>query len=405
MRSATRWSRMVAASALLAGVLPVVQPTAAHAATPCSSSTRPAPGKTVPGVPYALQRYAPDRLAPLSTGQGVTVAVIDSGVDDRHPQLAGKVEDGKDFLSGNPDANQDCNGHGTGVASIIAARPAQGTGFRGLAPGATILPVRVTEQQEIDGEAHGRHVGPETFAAAIEWAADHGAAGGVMNLSLSIDGRHAAVDRAVAYARSKDIVVVAAAGNKTGDTAGNDKYPARSPGVLAVAAVNRDGMWPTFSLTGGYVDIAAPGDEVTMAAVGGGQRQDRGTSFATPYVAATAALIRARYPKLRADEVVALIIATADPAPGGKRSDKYGHGIANPYRALTEALAHTPARAPEALAPVAVDPVAQALAERRGEARSRALLVGGVGLGAAVVALIVGLVLPRGLRRRWRPAT
>jgi hypothetical protein len=225
-----------------------------------------------------------------------------------------------------------------------------------------------------------------------------------MNLSLSIDGRDAAVERAVAYARSKDIVVVAAAGNKTGDTAGTDKYPAKSPGVLAVAAVNRDGMWSDFSLTGGYVDIAAPGDDVTMAAVGGGQRNDKGTSFATPYVAATAALVRARYPKLRADEVVALLLATADPAPGGKRSDKYGHGVVNPYRALTETMAHTPARAQEALAPVAVDPVAQALAQRRGQARSRALLVGGVGLGAAVVALVVGLVLPRGLRRRWRPA-
>jgi type VII secretion-associated serine protease mycosin len=404
MRSAARWSRLVGASVLLTGIFTVTGPAAAHAVTPCSSSTGPAPGKTVPGVPHALQRFVPDRLAPLSTGHGVTVAVIDSGVDDRHPQLAGKVADGKDFLSGNPDANQDCNGHGTGVASIIAARAAQGTGFRGLAPGATILPVRVTEQQEIDGKARGRHVGPEEFAAAIEWAADHGAAGGVMNLSLSIDGRAAAVERAVAYARSKDIVVVAAAGNKTGDTVGNDKYPAKSPGVLAVAAVNRDGMWSDFSLTGSYVDIAAPGDDVTVAAVGGGQRADRGTSFATPYVAATAALVRARYPTLRADEVVRLIIATADPAPGGKRSDKYGHGIVNPYRALTEDTAQRPARAPEGLAPVAVDPVAQALAERRGQARSRALLVGGVGLGAAVVALVVGLVLPRGVRRRWRPA-
>lgn len=402
MRRAARWSLIIATSMLIIGGVTVVDGAAAQAVAPCSSGQRPVRGTALPDVPYPLQRFAPDRLAPLSTGAGVTVAVIDSGVDARHPQLRGRVLAGKDYLTGNPDANQDCNGHGTGVASIIVAQATPGTGFRGLAPGATVLPVRVTEQQEIEGETRGRHAGPEAFARAIRWAVDEGAK--VVNLSLSLDRHVPAVQSAVRYALANDVVVVAAAGNTSQSDGAKVPYPAMYAGVLGVGAVDEKGLWPGFSLTGDFVAVAAPGVTVTMAAIGGGLRMDSGTSFAAPYVAATAALVRSRYPEMPAKQVTALILATADPAPGGRRSDKYGAGVVNPYRALTERLAQGPGRGPEALAPVHADPVAQALAERRGTARDRALLLGGVGLGAAVLVMALGLVLPRGLRRRWQPA-
>lgn len=403
MRSAMRWSRLVAALALAVGSVPVVA-VPAYAVVPCSGQQAPPLGTTMRDVPYPLLRYAPDRLTPLSTGKGVTVAVIDSGVDDRHPQLRGRVLPGRDLLANNPDAQQDCAGHGTGVASIIAAQPAEGTGFRGLAPSATVLPVRVTERKEIEEENPGRYVGSDGFAEAIRWAVRNGARGGVINLSVSLNRDVPAVRSAVDFALANDVVVVAAAGNASEADAAKEPYPARYDGVLAVGAVDENGLWADFSLTGDYVDVAAPGSRVTMAAVGSGHLQDSGTSFAAPYVAATAALIRARYPDLPAEDVVRLILATADPAPGGNRSDKYGIGIVNPYRALTERLADQPPRAPAPVTAERVDPAAQALAERRDASRDRALLVGIVGLGAAVLAVGLGLILPRGLRRRWRPA-
>ena len=106
-------------------------------------------------TPFEDRLYDLGRLAPLATGAGVRVAVIDSGVDAGHPQLRGRVDRGRDLLHGDPDAREDCVGHGTGVASIIAAEPVDGVGFHGLAPGATVVPVRITEKEQIDGRDVG----------------------------------------------------------------------------------------------------------------------------------------------------------------------------------------------------------------------------------------------------------
>jgi membrane-anchored mycosin MYCP len=132
---------LAALVSLLALALPAA-PAAARAPSGCASP--PEPARPVAATPWPQQRYAPERLTPLADGAGVVVAVIDSGVDRGHPQLAGRVLDGADFLEPGGDGTRDCAGHGTGVASLIAATARPGVGFRGLAPAARILPVRVS---------------------------------------------------------------------------------------------------------------------------------------------------------------------------------------------------------------------------------------------------------------------
>jgi subtilisin family serine protease len=212
-----------------------------------------APSQSVAEVPWAQQRYAPDRLSPLATGSGTIVAVIDSGVDRRHPQLAGRVLDGTDHLDRGGDGSRDCAGHGTGVASIIAAVPLPGVAFRGLAPGAGILPVRVSEQQVVEGRESGRTVSAEAFARAIRWAVDHDA--DVLNLSVVLYADEPTVREAVAYAVSRDVVVVAAAGNLHDS---GDPCPTR-PGRRGCSGWgDRGGRRPgPFSQTAGYVDVVA----------------------------------------------------------------------------------------------------------------------------------------------------
>ncbi|MGW4500265.1 type VII secretion-associated serine protease mycosin, partial [Micromonospora sp. NPDC004336] len=357
-----------------------------------------APVRPVAAPPWPQQRYAPERLAPLATGAGVTVAVVDSGVDRRHPQLAGRVLDGADLLDRGGDGGRDCAGHGTGVASIIAAGPRDGVAFQGLAPGARILPVRVSEQQVVDGRESGRTVSAGEFARAIRWAVDHDA--DVLNLSVVLYADDPEVRAAVRYAVERDVVVVAAAGNLH-DSGDPRPYPAAYDGVLGVGAIGADGARAPFSQTGAYVDLVAPGSDVLMAAPGQGHHRAEGTSYAAPFVSATAALLRQYRPELTAAEVARRIVATADPAPG--RGGGYGAGVLNPYRAVTETGggAAERSRPATALADDRADPALVAQRARRAAARDRALLVAGVGGAAVAVAALLALVVPRGARRRW----
>jgi membrane-anchored mycosin MYCP len=393
-------SRVVAAAAAVA-VLLVPAPAQARAAA-CKTAPPPQ-GKTIKAVPYEDQLYDLARLAPLATGAGIRVAVIDSGVDDGNPQLKGRVAKGRDFLRNDSDGRQDCVGHGTGVASIIAAAPIDGVGFHGLAPDATIVPVRISEALDVgDGKEKGDSGSPEGLAKAITWAAGAGHAQ-VINLSLSTIADTPEVRGAVAGAVASGVVVVAAVGNHA--TEGNPTpYPAADDGVIGVGATDAAGLRASYSQHGGYVDLTAVGDKVTMAAVGSGQTIESGTSFAAPYVAATAALVLQRFPDLSPAQVQRRLIATADPAPGGRRSDDYGYGLLNPYRALTETLA------PEKAAPAAPvvmhteDPAVLALRARRAHARTMSLVVAAVGAGVVVLVGILAVVVRRGRRRGWRPA-
>jgi type VII secretion-associated serine protease mycosin len=376
---------------------PLSLPVAQRALPGCDSTDE--PPKPLKPVPWPQQRYAPDRLAPLATGKKVTVAVIDSGVDKTHPQMRGKVLPGRDYLDPGLNGSRDCARHGTGVASIIVASPVDGVGFRGLAPDARILPVRVSEQKQVDGKEQGRTVGVATFAASIRWAVDQGA--DVINLSVVYYQDSPALRSAIEYAVAHDVVVVAAAGNKNED--GNPRpYPASYDGVIGVGSVNEDGTVSPFSQRGDWVDVVAPGAAVTVAVPERGHVIDNGTSYATPFVSATAALIRQYWPDLTAQQVAERIKATADPAAGD--ANAVGAGVLNPYRAVTDTAA--PARQPAAggLPAPQEDPAAVARAERRSVAQERALWVAGLAGTVAGVALLLAVVVPRGMRRGWRPA-
>ncbi|MEV0003282.1 type VII secretion-associated serine protease mycosin [Micromonospora sp. NPDC050980] len=389
---------LAALATLLVTGLPAA-PATARAPSGCAAP--PAPARPVAEQPWPQQRYAPDRLAPLATGAGVVVAVVDSGVDRSHPQLAGRVLPGADFLDPGGDGTRDCAGHGTGVASLIAAAPRPGVAFRGLAPGARILPVRVSEQQVVDGRESGRTVDAAGFARAVRWAVDHDA--DVLNLSVVLYTDDPAVRAAVAYAVRRDVVVVAAAGNLH-DNGDPRPYPAAYDGVLGVGAIGPDGVRAAFSQTGAYVDLVAPGGEVLMAAPRQGHHRAEGTSYATPFVAATAALLREYRPELDAAEVAARIVAGTDPAPG--RGEGYGAGVLNPYRAVTESPGGVDARprVEAALPANRPDPAARARESRRAADRRRALLLSGATGGVAVLVALLAVVLPRGARRRWLPA-
>lgn len=393
------WRRPAAAAVVLVCAV-FVAPAPALAAA-CEQA--PPKAQVFKGVPAEDDVYAPKRLAPIATGKGVRVAVIDSGVDATHPQLQGQVEKGADFLHGDDNGRQDCVGHGTAVASLIAAAPSPETGFQGLAPGATIIPVRISEQTEIDGKAVGDRGTPAQFAQAIDWAVDQGHAQ-VINLSLVMTSSNAEVEAAVGRALQAGVVVVAAAGNHGDDEAGDTTpFPAGFPGVIGVGAVAPDGTRASFSQKGDYVDLVAYGQGVTVAARGSGHTTDQGTSFSTPFVAATVALILQRFPQLTPAQVLQRLQATADPPPGA--ADEYGAGLLNPYRAITESLspATRNAAAPQVMHPD--DPAAAALAARRAHSRQMALWFAAIGAGLVILLAAAALITRRGRDRRWRPAT
>jgi type VII secretion-associated serine protease mycosin len=397
MRGGTgRWV-IAAACATLVGLS---APPASATVAGCGQLTR---HPRITAQPPAQQRYDLDRLAPLATGRTVVVAVIDSGVDGDHPQLRGRVAKGRDFLHGRSDALQDCTAHGTAVAGIIAAGPADGVAFRGLAPDVEILPVRVTDRKEGDPPPSDPQAEVRSFARAIHWAVEQDA--DVINLSLTLDQDHDVVHDAIRRAVRAGIVVVAAAGNGGAAQKGNPTpYPAAYPDVLGVGAVDDTGTRGGFSQRGPYVDVMAPGYQVVMTAAGGGHLVDSGTSFATPFVSGTAALIMQRFPKLRGRDVIDRIIATADPAPGGRRSDEYGYGIVNPYRALTETVVPPNGARPAAAPLPTADPAVAAMQHRRAQTRATALRLAAVGLGMTAVVVLIAVVVPRGRHRRWSPA-
>lgn len=351
-----------------------------------------------PGI-WVRTRYPPARTAALSTGAGVTVAVIDSGVDPDHPLLAGRVTDGRDYLEPGGDGTRDCVGHGTAVASIIVGASSPDGAVHGLAPRARILPVRVSEQQWVAGTRTGRTVAPAAFASAIRWAVDRGA--DVLNLSVVLTADHTEVRTAIEYATAHDTVVVAAAGNQ--GEAGNPRpYPAAYPGVLGVGAVGPDGTRLPFSQVGSYVDIVAPGTDIPAAAPAGKIGQFSGTSYAAPFVSAAAALLRSAHPDHAAADVARHLMATADPAPGSREAG-YGAGIVNPYRALTETVTTAAPRHMAPLPPPTTDPVAAAASAREQHARERALRFASWATAATIAVLLLGTALPHGTRR-WQPS-
>lgn len=265
---------------------------------------------------WGYQRLGGQQLLDAgATGQGITVAVIDTGIDADHPDLAGKLLPGYDIIKGAdmPHA-YDPMGHGTHVAGIIAADASNGIGVAGIAPGVRILPVRV-----LDDTGYGDDAG---VGRGLVWAVDHGAQ--VVNMSLGTYDNNPVMEAAVKYAASKGVVVVASAGN---DRAGGPKsYPGAYAESVAVAATSSTDGHAYYSTTGSYVDLAAPGDVILSTYPGGEYVALSGTSMAAPHVTAAVALVAARR-GISPQAAVQRLESTAIDLGASGRDDEFGLGL------------------------------------------------------------------------------
>ena len=232
---------------------------------------------------------------PRTRGAGQVVAVLDTGVDSGHPDLAGALVRGTDTVGGAVDLS-----HGTGVAGVVAARADNGIGSAGMAPEARIMPVRVCDTGGCPSAS---------IARGILWAADHGA--DVINMSLAGPGYSDVTAVAVRYALDKGISVVASSGND-GEVGNPVMYPAANSGVIAVSATTPVGAAAAWAVHGWQADIATVGESVLMPSPGGGYVNGSGTSFSGPAVAGAVALLRASHPGISTEQVQAALQAGAD---------------------------------------------------------------------------------------------
>jgi type VII secretion-associated serine protease mycosin len=384
-----RWSRAGLAVAAAAALILLPGTAPAGAADGCQLP----PTEKRPQRPWAQDRLDVERVWPLTTGAGQYVAVVDTGVDGAHPQLRGHVTAGYDVLTDRPGANGDCQGHGTFVAGIIAAQPATGIGFVGVAPGAMIVPIRETNSADVKVADLALAIGRASQTRGVR----------EINVSTTTTVDDPRLRRAVSAAQAADMVVVAAAGNEaqSGDTA---KYPAVYPGVLAVGAIDSAGNRAEFSETVG-VDVVAPGEDLISTGAGGtGLASSKGgTSFAAPYVTGVVALVRAYHPGLSAAQVVHRVEVTADHPPGALPDPQFGWGVIDPYAAVSAVL---PEEGPQPVVAPSGTPVPLAAAPPTRHDRRPALsyLIAGAAVALAGIIGAVAALVPAGRRRGWRPA-
>ncbi|WP_043266372.1 S8 family serine peptidase [Streptomyces sp. CT34] len=292
---------------------------------------------------WALNAFGVSDIWKISTGKGVTVAVIDGPVDGSHPDLTGSVLPGKSFVTGGraDQGSGDESDHATSMAALIAGHghgSGGSDGVKGLAPDAKILPVAINLQS---GDGVPKFGATTKYAEALKYAVDHGAR--VVNMSFVTSQPDIAPDEqdAINYARKHDVLVVAGTGNDGVDTPRN---PGSAPGVLAVGAVDKYlNVWKQSNF-GSQVKLTAPGVDIRSA---GSVQTSKGlyhvadgTSDATAYVSAAAALLRAKFPDLTAGQVANRLIKTAglpDNLKNAKLPDPhYGYGFIKPYSALTK---------------------------------------------------------------------
>ncbi|WP_280266824.1 type VII secretion-associated serine protease mycosin [Nocardia wallacei] len=406
----------------------------------CLSTGTGGDGAAVPPAQAALDLPA---AWAFSKGAGQLIAVIDTGVA-RHPRLPGLIPGG-DYVS-QGDGTEDCDAHGTLVAGLIAATEEPGQGFAGVAPEAQILAIR-QQSKLYQRKGAGQDKPPdalpdaygstETMARAIVRAADMGAR--VINISevACKPVGQTLVDRtlgaAIRYAvDEKDVVIVTAAGNKEGDCKNADTVidpldPAGDPWdkmkvdvspahfddyVLSVGSIDANGQPSKFTVPGPWVGVAAPGENIvsldplfdspgsrgTVVNTANQQGQlgpVQGTSFASPYVAGVAALVRSRFPELSAPEVIKRIEATAH-APAEGWNPYIGYGAVDPVAALTAEVPNqlppkrpSPAKSIQLAVPKAPPPTDNT-------ARNVAL----IGTGVIAVLLTLGYLASFPIRRK-----
>jgi thermitase len=264
------------------------------------------------GTQYGLTAINAPQGWDTSTGSAlVTIAIVDSGVDLTHPDLAGRFVAGYDFVNNDADPTDDY-GHGTHVAGIAAAVTDNNTGVAGVDWDAQIMPVKV-----LDSAGFGSF---NNAALGIIWAVDHGAQ--VINLSLGASTNSPVLRSAIEYAYSQNVVVVAAAGNSNT----NVFYPAAYPQAIAVAASDELNNRAGFSNYGPEVDVAAPGVNIYSTTMGGGYDYLSGTSMSTAFVSGEAAILIGIRSDLTPDEVADIIKSSALDigAPGFDNQTGYG---------------------------------------------------------------------------------
>jgi type VII secretion-associated serine protease mycosin len=363
-----------------------------------------------------------------STGSGITVAVIDSGVKADHPDLQSKVIQGKNFSPLAGGATTDVDGHGTGMASLIVGtgKGWNGQGMVGLAPGAKVLPVRVVGQganQAVEAVDFARQL-----SAAIRYAADSDAK--ILSISMAQQENESNVSSAVSYALSKGKLIVAGAGNDA--QRGNlVEYPAAFSGVVGVGSVDRNAKIASYSEYGSQVALSAPGENMHEACLNSsGYCLTGGTSNATAIVSASAALLWSVHPSWTANQIIRVLMDTASDSTNDQpaaQDPHYGYGIVRPRIALTnpgnpgsadvnplsgvstsstaDPSASTAASAGASAAPTAgasttASSTAPSTTAAKKSSSSSSLLWIGLGVAAVVVASVVVFLI---LRRRNRP--
>lgn len=397
--SPKRLIALVLAMAVAGGTTIATPASSAWAAT-CKSPEK--PGGVITDTPWPQTLLAPERVWPISTGQGVTVAVVDGGTDGANIQLKGAVANGYDFVEKKAAGNSSCISRGTAVSTIIAARQTTGIGFQGFAPNATILPIRVTDKEVNDNQYDKPSATlPAAMATGIRWAVDHRAHVVVVTTAIYFDDKQ--LKSAVDYARSRNVVIVAPVGDNHRDRPPDPlPYPAAYDGVIGVGSIEQSGERAKSSQVGDYVDVVAPGVDVVGATLYGGYKTFTGTGFATAFAAATVALIRQVHPQLSVADVERRMRATASPSPGGGQGLAYGAGLIDPYRAVTETVAGQPPAAAAPLPSPVIDPATVELARRQSDAQSMALWLTLAGIGLALAAIAAAVAIPTGRRRHWR---
>ena len=381
--------RRLGAVLLLSGVIALVGPASAEAeplGAECSSGA----GTLIAQPPVALGQLGITSAWRLSQGEGVRVAIVDSGVDAANPHLEQAVDPGIDLVAGG-DGSTDTFGHGTAVAAVIAARQVPGSGLVGVAPAARIVPVRVYASDD-------RDAGPTAArtAAGIEWASQQPGVK-VIVVPLTTESDEVVLRDAVNAATARGVLVVAAAGNATGSQAPTVQFPAGYPEALSVTALDLSGQAP---VGGVHVEVAAPGQQV-LAVAGLSDcvlaADQPSTSYASGYAGGVAALVAAAYPDESPADWQYRLLATALRPNAGERSVTVGWGLLAPYDALN--FVNDGGRAgpanPHFPAPVAEAPPGMARPAPTPDHAAEIRLALGALTGGAVASVVGGLLVRR----------